>query len=278
MSAEATCTTPCPLCGAAESRQVAILRTRPPGETDFGIAPADYRRSIVRCASCSVFYSVHNLFSFSLYERDYNDAKYADRLDESYRRIRALPAERSDNKRRAQRVSEFLRSHWQAPEDTWVLDVGSGLCVFLGELKDLGFRGVCIDPDLRSVMHAVRNVGVDDGLVGTLRDVTPDQRFHLVTFNKVLEHVPDPVEQLRIAQAHLREGGAIYVEVPDGERALTLASVRDREEFFIEHLMVFDEPSLRYLATAAGLRCIQLESIHEPSDKCTLFAFLEPAS
>lgn len=270
--------TNCPLCGAADGRDVMVLRERPPGETDFGIPPEEYCRSVFRCGRCSVFFSAHDLFSSSLYRRAYNATKYADHLTDAYRRIRALPFAQSDNKHRAHRVTAFLHERWGTPDATWILDVGSGLCVFLGEMKDLGFRGYGIDPDRLAVEHALTNVGVDGAHVGTLEDFRAERTFHLVTFNKVLEHVGEPVDQLVRARAHLASGGAIYVELPDGERALTLADLPEREEFYIEHITIFDEPSLRYLAAAAGLRCTVLESIHEPSDKCTLFAFMEPDS
>ena len=268
--------TPCVLCGAADVYQVTRLDERPAGETDFGIVPGQYQRSVFRCARCSVFFSVHDLFPPNMYRRQYNVAKYAQRMKETYLRIRNLPLARSDNKQRAGRIAAFLDQRWGERDDTWILDVGSGLCVFVGEMKDLGFKGFCIDPDPLAVEHARVTVGVDGAHVGTLEDFDAEREFRLISFNKVLEHVSDPIDQLARARKHLAPRGVVYVEVPDGERALSLGELRDREEFYIEHVTIFDGPSLRYLAAAAGLQCTVLESIHEPSDKCTLFAFMEP--
>ncbi len=94
-----------------------------------------------------------------------------------------------------------------------------------------------------------------------------------MTFNKVLEHVADPVAMLARARAfHGRADGVVYVEVPDGEAAA--AEGPGREEFFIEHLHVFSAASLALLAVRAGFSLVRLERVREPSTKYTLAAFV----
>jgi hypothetical protein len=97
-------------------------------------------------------------------------------------------------------------------------------------------------------------------------------RFDVVTFNKVLEHVTDPVSMLARSAQHLCEDGFVYIELPDGEAAL--AEGPQRQEFFIDHWHVFSAASLALLATRAGFRLQALERLHEPSGKYTLRAFL----
>jgi len=101
-------------------------------------------------------------------------------------------------------------------------------------------------------------------------------RFDLVTFNKVLEHVKDPVAMLAKAAGNVRAGGAVYVELPDGEAAA--AHGPGREEFFIEHHHVFSAASVAILAERAGFRLVAFERLQEPSTKFTLRSFLMPAS
>jgi hypothetical protein len=103
-------------------------------------------------------------------------------------------------------------------------------------------------------------------------DVDELGRFDIVAFNKVLEHVPDPVEMLARGTHNVAEGGFVYVEVPDGP-----AAAEDgfgREEFFIEHLHVFSPDSLALTAKRAGLRPLRVDRLQEPSTKYTLCAFL----
>src|SRR5207245_1601001 len=98
----------------------------------------------------------------------------------------------------------------------------------------------------------------------------------VVSFNKVLEHVADPVAMLERARQYLRAGGFVYVEVPDGETAA--ADGPGREEFFIDHLHVFSAASLALLGSRAGCAAQTIERLHEPSGKHTLRAFFVPTA
>jgi 2-polyprenyl-3-methyl-5-hydroxy-6-metoxy-1,4-benzoquinol methylase len=178
-----------------------------------------------------------------------------------------LPAERSDNVARVRRVCARL-----VPGS--VLDVGSGLGVFPARMKEAGWRAMALDPDARAVAHAREHIGV----AAVQADfMTADDlgRHELVTFNKVLEHVSDPVAMLQRAHGALEEGGTVYVELPDGECAAQDGP--GREEFFIEHVHVFSLASLCLLAMRAGFVVRSAERLREPSDKYTLYGFLEAA-
>lgn len=260
----------CPMC-AAPGMEVRFRYEAPPeGETEFELHGQPYRRDVLECRSCGHFVSRTPLDLSGLYEGDYMDATYAgDRLRSTFDRIMALPPERSDNSARVGRIVEALGS-----EGT-VLDVGSGLGVFPARMKEAGWRVVALDPDPRAIEHTRSIVEVEaveaDFLTADLNDVG---RFDLVTLNKVLEHVPDPVVMLRRASELLAEGGCVYVELPDGEAAAREGA--GREEFFVEHLHVFSMASLTLLARHAGLDVVRAERIREPSTKFTLLAFCVP--
>src|SRR5262249_32775159 len=131
-----------------------------------------------------------------------------------------------------------------------------------------------LDPDPRAVAHARETVGVT-AVCGDFMTVQGLERFDLVTFNKVLEHVKDPVAMLAQALAYVQPAGFVYVEVPDGEAAAVEGA--GREEFFIDHWHVFSAVSLAQLAVRAGFTVHSLERLREPSSKYTLRAFLVPA-
>jgi 2-polyprenyl-3-methyl-5-hydroxy-6-metoxy-1,4-benzoquinol methylase len=128
-----------------------------------------------------------------------------------------------------------------------------------------------LDPDPRAAAHARERVGVE-AVQGDFMRAKPFGRFQLVTLNKVLEHVADPVAMLERTRGYLRDGGVTYVEVPDGEAA----SLDDpgREEFFVEHLHAFTAASLALTALRAGYAVQRLDRLREPSTKYTLVAFL----
>lgn len=266
--------TVCYLCGGNRWTEHSVIKNKPVRETDFNIQPENYLRRILVCQSCNVFLNIHSYDLKNLYKGGYNQATYGDQILNNYLKIRSYPEDRSINKKRVKRIAEFLANKQMLPKETKILDVGSGLCVFLGEFKDLGFRCYCIDPDPLSVKHALDHVKVDGAFCGVLADYPTDEKFGLIAFNKVLEHVKDPVFVLADAKKVLARDGFIYMELPDATNALKNGNIEDREEFFIEHYMIFTEPSLHFLSAKAGYQVVEMKAIHEPGDKYTLYAFL----
>jgi hypothetical protein len=264
------------MCGADRFASVHIYFDRPDGEVRFANRSGVYRREIFRCSLCRHYVSVSEFSADAFYESAYVSSTYgdADGLWEAFNRITALPPDRSDNSGRVERVLEYAHEHFGGGTGSRsVLDVGSGLCVFLHRMKAAGWACTALDPDERAVIHARSAVGVEV-LHGDLMGIEAAPRFDLVTLNKVLEHGEDPVEMLDRGRAFVRPGGLVYIEVPDGEAAA--ADSFQREEFFIEHFHVFSSASVALLAARAGLRANSIERVKEPSTKYTLRAFCTP--
>ncbi len=265
-------TTKC-ICG---SRNHSILHTyekRPDGETDFKIKDGDYWRQLSRCNVCEHFILTYDLDLKSLYQGYYSESTYGDQLKSTFEKIISLPAEKSDNHGRVFNIVKYLKtnninSNGNTPD---VLDVGSGLCVFLNELKNVThWNCTALDPDERQAQHAREVVGVNV-IHSDFMEYKSDKKFDLITFNKVLEHVIDPVTMLAKAKINLEDNGIIYVELPDGE-----AAVKDsvlRQEFFVEHYHAFSMSSMGILASKAGLEVLSIERLREPSGKYTLRMF-----
>jgi 2-polyprenyl-3-methyl-5-hydroxy-6-metoxy-1,4-benzoquinol methylase len=238
-----------------------------------------YLREIQRCERCGHFISVHNMDEGALYSEDYVTSTYGTGgIRKAFERITALDPAKSDNVGRVRRVVEFAKNHLLAPvkenRAPTVLDVGSGLCVFLHRMKAAGWDGTALDPDERAIRHAREVVGVR-GIQGDFLKATDLGRYDFVTFNKVLEHVKDPVAMLARSTRFLRVGGVVYLEVPDGEMAVLDGP--GREEFFIDHHHIFSAASLALMVLRAGFRLCLLERLQEPSTKYTLRAFVEYA-
>ncbi len=267
----------CPCKGAYFSQRFSYL-SPPEGEVRIRIdSPGAYRREVVHCSVCGHFVSNHDMDIHDLYRSDYVTSIYEDEIGirRAFDRINSLDPPLSDNVGRVRRVIAFAKEYPAAAErdrrPPSVLDVGSGLCVFLYRMKSEGWDCTAVDPDPRSVQHARDTVGVK-AVCGDFRSLQEQGRFDALTFNKVLEHVEDPVGMLSKSAENLYDGGFVYVEVPDGESAADEGS--DREEFFIDHLNVFSSASLTLLASRSGFTVLRLERLREPSGKFTLCAFL----
>ena len=268
----------CIFCDSAKFKVVYIYSEPPKGEISIPLAEkVEYSREITSCVQCGHYYSLHEMELSDLYEGQYVDSTYgdADGIKNTFERIINIPLSQSDNKARVIKVDEvakrLLDSSVERGEQLSVLDVGSGLCVFLHEMKKLGWDCTSLDPDKRAAQHAKDVVGVK-AVCSDFRRAKNLGKFHLISFNKVLEHVEDPILMLSQSREYLEKGGVVYVELPDGE-----AAARDsflREEFFIDHNHVFTFSSISMLAKRSGYRAQLLERLREPSSKYTLRIFL----
>jgi SAM-dependent methyltransferase len=191
-------------------------------------------------------------------------------MRETFDRIVSLPPERSDNTGRISRVADFARARFGATHVPRLLDIGAGLGVFPFNMKQLGWACTALDPDPRAGAHLRNVVGVDT-IIGDFFSTTFDGKyFDVITLNKVLEHVEDPVAMLLKCAIVLARNGFIYVEVPDIAAAVEGSG---REEYFIEHYHVFSPASLALCGERAGLSLAQTFRLREPSGKYTLVGF-----
>jgi SAM-dependent methyltransferase len=265
------------MCGANRFTSVHVYFARPEGEVLFaGLNEGGrYRREIFQCSLCRHFVSVFASSSGAdFYQNAYVAGTYGPEtgLRQAFDRVINLPPNQSDNVGRVRRVNEYADAHFgDSRHGRTILDVGSGLCVFLHAMKQEGWSVTALDPDPSAARHARTVVGVEAVSADFMAADLPSH-YDVISFNKVLEHVERPHELLARAARHLAPGGFIYVEVPDGEAASSEGF--GREEFFIEHHHIFSAASLALLAARAGFSQLTQERLREPSTKFTLRAFL----
>lgn len=267
----------CPISGLTRARRVFVYTEPPHGEIGFTRPTGQpYYREVWQFELSNHFVSCHVMDVATGYTGDYVNATYADDagMIRTFRRIIALSPEKSDNAGRIRRLRAFAETHFRRATDIDLLDVGSGLGVFPHVVKQTGWECTALDPDQRAVRHIRENVGVK-AVCGDFMAADNLGRFDIVTLNKVLEHVPNPIAMLRRVHDCLGAGGMAYIEVPDGETALREGP--GREEFFIEHLHVFSFASVILLANRAGFAPLLVERLQEPSSKYTLRAFCVPS-
>jgi len=270
--------TVCPMCAHQELVRFFTYHQPPAVEVKFKFVEGmEYYREYWRCRSCGHFISRHDIDLSGFYSGDYVTSTYRDEagLLRHFERIIALSPADSDNAGRSARIHEFAAKHFQnGKKSGTLLDVGSGLGVFPYVMKKFGWQCTALDPDERAVKHLKKRVGVE-AVLGNFMAVDNLGAFDIITFNKVLEHVKDPVAMLRRSLAFLKPGGFVYIAVPDGETASLEG--QEREEFAIEHWHVFSQASLMRLVEKAGFIPKEIERLKEPSTKYTLRAFLVAA-
>lgn len=238
-----------------------------------GIDYSKYHRIICKCNFCGHYFAQGPEVSDEFYKKDYVTGNYSDisGIYEKFKKIINLNPELSDNENRVKYILTNVMGTFKNCKDKTVLDVGSGLCVFLYKMQQNGFICTALDPDERNVQHAEENLGIKAVCTDYLvyQDMT---KYDLITMNKVLEHVNDPIYMLAKTKMNLKDNGLIYIEVPDGEKA----SLEDeiREEFFFDHIHVFSQKSCELLIRKSGFRVVKIESVREPSSKFTIRAII----
>ena len=265
----------CPICSGTSLEAIYKYTSPPKGEVICGFNnDTEYYREYLQCKLCRHFISSYKMDQISLYTGDYVASNYkdVDGIHENFKRIISLAPLESDNTGRAARINEFAKRHFDnGTEGKSLLDIGSGLGVFPYVMKQSGWVCTALDPDHNAVKHLEAFVGVQ-ALHGELLTISVPGTYDVITFNKVLEHVNDPIEMLKGSRQYLRSGGFVYIELPDAEMAA--CDGQDREEFFIDHLHVFSFRSVSILAQKAGFIPVVIERLREPSTKYTLRAFL----
>lgn len=262
----------CPLCQSSGFRVVFEYTEPPEGEIRFRFsAGSEYSRRIIACETCAHFLSVHEMDMSGMYSEEYVSSTYgqSDGIRKTFEKILGLPPEQSDNTGRVSRIVSFAAQFFGAARKPTLMDVGSGLCVFPYRMKQAGWDCTALDPDIRNAEHAQKVAGVTAVCADFMQYHSGS--YDVITFNKVLEHVADPIAMLRKSARHLNPGGFVYIELPDGEAAASEGP--GREEFFIDHHHIFSASSFSLLVQRAGLRLMVLERIREPSTKFTLRGF-----
>jgi SAM-dependent methyltransferase len=278
----------CPLCASTSGRVKLTINIPDRFERAAGIAADGYCRHWVECLGCGLLLDVYSHDISAIYSDQYYEAAVeGETVSERFERVRQMPAEKSDNAGRVQRVIDFISNTWRRSRFPFdhvaprVLDIGSGTGIFLYRFLEAAphWRGTAIEPSpqacahLRSLSVAApgRRASPIDVIEGYYRRGCVDEKFHLITLNKVVEHVPKPVELVANAAAALHEHGVMYVEVPD-KRTLDLRPSTDNNLGAL-HYCLFDAQTLARVFERAGLEPLCVERYLEPSGKITVSGF-----
>jgi len=145
-----------------------------------------------------------------------------------------------------------------------VLDVGCAVGKLPALMRERGLDAVGLEPYEHAAGIARERYGLEV-VCGFLQEADlPEASFDAITFFDVLEHLHDPVGDLRKARSLLKPGGAVFVKVPN--IAALQARLFGKWWYWLDtprHLTHFSPRSLRRALAEAGFRDISCRPIPE---------------
>lgn len=264
----------CLLCGSTKNKFIFNYRG-----TDIylnSLGAGGFRLKWFKCLDCCVYFSRQHKEIERIYD-DVNlyDAQYDHKgIGQRFRKIMNLGQGLSDNAVRVKRVKAFHKRYLEEFGITKriysILDVGAGLGVFLARFLDNDYRGEALEINRVAVRHLKEILSLPVHSC-RIEEAAFKHGFDLITLNRVVEHIKEPIPFLISVKEALNRKGMIYLELPDsigyelcGERCDAFAS---------GHYMTYNPESVLYLLKKSGLETLTMNRLLESSGKRTIYVF-----
>lgn len=238
----------CNLCGAEDTQELYPAAERRNGHGASGDLYACTSNAygicgpIVKCRRCGLVYQNPIPSSGEIIDA------YDGVVDQRYEQ------ERSGRIETFSRDLGMLHRHQKGGK---LVDVGCHLGLFLEVARANGWDVAGVEPSRWSVERA-RERGLNV-LHGTLESVPfRDESFDVVTMWDVIEHLVDPLTELKRMHRILKPNGLLAISTMDVD-ALFPRLARRRWPWFMQmHLVYFSRRTLHNMLTKAGFRVVEM--------------------
>lgn len=144
-----------------------------------------------------------------------------------------------------------------------LLDVGCALGFFLEEARRRGWEVDGVDISAHAIQYANEQLGIP-ARCGMLREAGFEQNsFDVLTMWDVIEHVTDPVEELKYCRDLLKPRGLIVLSTPDVASLVAKITGAKWMGFKLaeEHLYYFSKRTISLALEKAGFEVLEVTSI-----------------
>jgi ubiquinone/menaquinone biosynthesis C-methylase UbiE len=265
-------------CKKKNLKKYLTFKKKPKNEISFGLSKKQYLRYYYRCGECGHLIAKHKKYFFdNLYEKKYFESTYKskEKLNETFEKIKKLPPAKSDNYHRLKRIKKMVNTVL-LKDKIDLLDVGSGTGIFPIGMISEKYNITALEPNKESVEFIkIKSNSKIETIQGDFLKIKANKlkKYHLITFNKVLEHVEKPILFLKKSFKLLKKKNLIYVEVPDAFAINDKKKGKYRQEFGLGHHHVFTKKSLENILKLSNFKILSIRQIREPSSKYTVYAF-----
>ena len=145
------------------------------------------------------------------------------------------------------------------PRDKDLIEIGGGNGFFLEEALDIGFKTVReVEPSVDARDQApehLKQYFITDMLRPNL---IPNESADVAVIFHVLDHLPDPLDTLKLILKTLKPGGSICIAVHN-VKSISATLLRSKSPIFdVEHTYLYSKKTLKLLLEKAGYSEIEI--------------------
>jgi len=241
----------CPICSCEKGK---VLHTQRFNKLSDNILPDSY--DVIACSGCSFVYA-DTPANQSDYDRYYAElSKYEDI------EVSSGGSTPWDNERYAKLVSDI--SPFLSKKSA-ILDIGCANGGLLNFLNEQGYENLTgLDPSAKCVSYvSMQGIKAVRGDIFNNSLITDKIEYDFVIFSHVFEHLYDLKKAVQYVSSYLKEGGLVYIEVPDASRYKDFYVV-PYYYFDSEHINHFSEHSLTNLFLQSNFEFVKYEQKEIP--------------
>ena len=157
-------------------------------------------------------------------------------------------------------MRNYLKEILKYQKDGKLLDVGCAMGFFMEEAEKKGFQSYGVDASPYAISEAKKKFG-KRALLAPLSEVNfPPGLFSVVTFFDVIEHLQDPLGDLKKIKKILRDDGLLVIET--GDASSPWARIMGAKWIFYappQHLFYFSKTTIKRLLKQAGFKVLDIK-------------------
>ncbi|WP_157844854.1 class I SAM-dependent methyltransferase [Methylocucumis oryzae] len=160
-----------------------------------------------------------------------------------------------------ERIEFLMTSPINIKDDCKLVDIGAGGGEFVYLSKRNGFDAIGIEPNHGYSEFAKREYGVE--IITSMLDDLTESSADIVTIFHVFEHMANPLAVMKKIADVLKEGGLLFVEVPN----LLQDDASPHNRFFKAHLYYYS----KYTLIACASKYFDVIKVHDNGNLRVLF-------
>jgi 2-polyprenyl-3-methyl-5-hydroxy-6-metoxy-1,4-benzoquinol methylase len=264
----------CNICFNNELQYLFSIKKRDQYEIQVKIKSKNFFRKVYFCKKCGSVNLVKknlDMLRFNKFENKYYNLTLKNKIKEKFNFVRLLPKSSSMNFFRVQRIVELIKLNLKKKTiDT--IDIGAGTGIFSYELnkqlknQEIKLNNYALDSDPNSSFF-LKNCSFIKGCYNNLEKL--NKKFDLITLNKTLEHIYEPINFLRKIKKILKKDGLLYIEVPDINN--TVQVKKDDPVYMSLHHNFYSSKTFLYISKKINLNLLYFKKINEFNKKYTIY-------